>query len=253
MKTGSAGSDKSDLLWTGQTKGFFLSYWLCFPLFIFYIFYGLFTSWMCEVKPRTGLVCSCKHNEISGKWIERSWIQEAPALKGTGKRIRNTPLGVFFRATHSSKSWNTLCTYCTVTVTLGQGLPQPRMFHISLRTLQCDPFRGSFRFLPPPPPPHQLTVRVTQQLRVGQFQMVCQFKEEIDKSAPPPTVPWFYSHFRSPTKNLTDRICGVSTLQIFEPFSHCRNAYTGKLNERGGLCQLTILYTFFPSKKISFS
>lgn len=121
------------------------------------------------------------------------------------------------------------------------------MFHISLRTLQCDP-SGILQVLAPPPP-HQLTVRVTQQLHVGQFQMVCQFKEEIDKSAPPPTVPWFYSHFRSPTKNLTDRICGVSMLQIFEPFSRCRNAYTGKLNERGGLCRLTILYTFFRAKR----
>lgn len=158
------------------------------------------------------------------------------------KNPEHTP-GPFFRTTLFSKSVNTLYTYCTLTVTLGQGLPQPQTFHISLHTLQCDP-SGILQVLAPHSS-HQLTVRVTQQLRVGQFQTVCQFKEEIDKSAPPPTVPWFYSHFRSPTKNLTDRICGVSMLQIFEPFSRCRTAYTGKLNERGGLCQLTILHTFF--------
>lgn len=43
-----------------------------------------------------------------------------------------------------------------------------------------------------------------------------------------PTVPWFIPISALPTKNLTDRIYGVSMLQIFEPFSLFCNAYTGK-------------------------
>lgn len=81
--------------------------------------------------------------------------------------------------------------------------------------------KGSFKFCY-----SSHTVRLTQQPLVVNG-LCCQFKD-TDKSAPPPNSALVYSHFRSPTKNLTDRIYGVSMLQIFEPFSLFCNAYTGK-------------------------
>lgn len=76
----------------------------------------------------------------------------------------------------------------------------------------------------------------------------CQF-QETDKSAP--ATDYALVLFPFPltlTLRILLTICGVSMLQIFEPFSLCLSAYTGKLNKQQADCASWQYYTLSEQK-----
>lgn len=94
----------------------------------------------------------------------------------------------------------------------------------------------------------------TQQLHRVEFQIVhaVNLKRKINLPHHHQRCPGFIPISTStPTLRILLTICGVSMLQIFEPFSLCCRAYTDKIERAGELCHLTILFTFWA--KITFS
>lgn len=127
-----------------------------------------------------------------------------------------------------------------LTATLGHGVPLTQTsFNVTLR-LNDFPLR--------------LCRRVTQQLHVAGFQIVCNCQFiETDKSGP--TTNGALVLFPFPLTlalRIVLTMCGVSMLQIFEPFSPCCSAYTGKLNKQQEDCASWQYYTL-SEQKITFS